>query len=52
MPRGLGRVAAAALGALAVAAGVVALLNGRVAASAVVACGILLIGWSVLKPPA
>jgi hypothetical protein len=47
MPPGLARVAVAALGALALALGLVALLNGRWASGALIALGgAALIAWS------
>jgi hypothetical protein len=49
MPPGLGRVAVAAIGALALAVGIVALVNGRLVGVVIALGGVLLIGWSVLR---
>ena len=48
MPPGLARVGVAALGALALAAGLVAAVNGRLAGLLLAACGGALLLWSVL----
>jgi hypothetical protein len=49
MPPGLPRLAVAALGALALAVGLVAALNGRLAGLLLAACGAALLFWSVLR---
>lgn len=49
MPPGLARPALAALGALALAVGLVAALNGSLAGLALAACGAALLLWSVLR---
>lgn len=49
MPPGLTRVALAALGALALAVGLVATANGRPAGLLPAACGAALLVWSVLR---
>ena len=46
MPPGLVRVAVEAIGALALALGLVALLNGRWAGAAIAAGGVVLVLWS------
>jgi hypothetical protein len=46
MPPGLGRLAVAAIGAFALALGLVALVNGRSAGAAIAAGGIVLVLWS------
>lgn len=48
MPPGLPKLAVAALGALGLAAGLVAAVNGRVAGLALAGCGAALLLWSVL----
>jgi hypothetical protein len=50
MPPGLARLAVAAIGALALAVGGVALLNGRWAGVAIVAGGLALVLWSRRVP--
>ncbi len=50
MPPGLARVAIAALGALALALGLVAAANGRLAGLLLAACAAALLLWSVLRP--
>jgi hypothetical protein len=47
MPPGLARVAVAAVGSVAIAAGAVAALNGVLAAIAVAVAGAALVAWSV-----
>ncbi len=47
MPPGLGRVAIAALGAAALALGLVAALNGVLSGTAIAIGGLLLLAWSV-----
>ncbi|HUQ23416.1 MAG TPA: hypothetical protein VM049_10440 [Gaiellaceae bacterium] len=47
MPPGLGRVTVAAAGAVALAAGLVAALQGILAGIPVAAGGALLVGWSI-----
>jgi hypothetical protein len=47
MPPGLGRLGVAALGAAALAVGLVAALNGVPAGIAIVVGGIVLLAWSV-----
>jgi hypothetical protein len=47
MPPGLTRVAVAAVGAVAIAAGAVAALNGVLAAIAVSVAGAVLVAWSI-----
>ncbi len=49
MPPGLARVAVSALGALALAVGLVAAANGRLAGLLLAACGVALLLWSVLR---
>jgi hypothetical protein len=49
MPPGLGRLVVAAVGALALAVGLVALLNGGLAGITIMLGGVALIGWSVLR---
>jgi hypothetical protein len=51
MPPGLGRLAVAAVGALALTVGLVALLNGRLVGLVIALGGALLLGWSVLRRP-
>jgi hypothetical protein len=51
MPPGLGRLAVAAVGALALALGLVALLNGRAVGVLIALGGALLLLWSVLRRP-
>jgi len=49
MPRGMGALLVASVGALALAVGLVALLNGRPAGVTIVLGGAVLLGWSVLR---
>lgn len=49
MPPGLMRLAVSALGALALAVGLVAAVNGKLAGMALAACGAALLGWSMLQ---
>lgn len=49
MPPGLARVALAVLGALALAAGLVAAANGRLGGLLLAACGAALLLWSTLR---
>jgi hypothetical protein len=50
MPPGLARVLTAAIGAAALAAGLVAALNGVLAGFALAVGGVVLLGWSVYGP--
>ncbi len=47
MPPGLGKIALAGLGALALAVGLVAALNGAILGALVALCGAALLLWSV-----
>lgn len=47
MPPGLGRLLVAAAGGLALAVGLVSLLNGRWAGAVLVLGGAVLLGWSL-----
>ena len=49
MPPGLPRLGVAALGALALAVGLVATVNGRLAGLLLAACGGALLLWSALR---
>jgi hypothetical protein len=49
MPPGLAGLGVAAIGSLALAVGLVALLNGRLAGALIGLGGALLVGWSVLR---
>ena len=51
MPSGLTRLAVAAVGALALAVGLVALVNGRLVGLVIALGGAALLGWSVLRRP-
>ncbi len=50
--RGLPQLVAAAAGALALAVGIVVLLNGALLGGAVVLGGVALLVWSMLRPRA
>jgi hypothetical protein len=50
--RGLPQLVAAAVGALALAVGIVVLLNGALLGGAVVLGGVALLLWSALRPRA
>lgn len=49
MPPGLPRLGVAALGALALAVGLVAAVNGRLTGLLLAACGAALLLWSVFR---
>ena len=49
MPPGLARVAVAATGAAALAAGLIATLNGTLAGIAIAVGGLALLAWSVFR---
>jgi hypothetical protein len=49
---GLPQLVAAALGGLALAIGLVALLNGNLVGVLIIVCGTALLLWSLLKPRA
>ena len=49
MPPGLGRVAVATIGAAALAAGLIAALNGAITGIAIAGAGAALLGWSIFR---